>query len=102
MSSCFLFYDNIIIDVVFSFDEDIVFLIIEVDFVFMVWQSFFERIVGYFVCSYFWDNFKEWWGYMLKWMNDYFMVLIGVVIYYKYYYYLYFYYLLVSLKNMVD
>ncbi|XP_067888290.1 exostosin-1-like isoform X2 [Heterodontus francisci] len=102
MSSRFLPYDAINTHAVLSLDEDTVLSTTEVDFAFIVWQSFPERIVGYPARSHFWDSTKERWGYTSKWTNDYSMVLTGAAIYHRYYHYLYTHYLPASLKNMVD
>ena len=61
-----------------------VFVSVQVDFAFTVWQSFPERIVGYPARSHFWDSNKERWGYTSKWTNDYSMVLTGAAIYHRY------------------
>lgn len=60
------------------------FVSVQVDFAFTVWQSFPERIVGYPARSHFWDSNKERWGYTSKWTNDYSMVLTGAAIYHRY------------------
>ncbi|XP_026868085.2 exostosin-1a [Electrophorus electricus] len=102
MSSRFLPYGSIVTDAVLSLDEDTVLSTTEVDFAFIVWQSFPERIVGYPARSHFWDINKERWGYTSKWTNDYSMVLTGAAFYHRYYNYLYTNYLPASLKSMVD
>lgn len=42
------------------------------------------------------------WKYEFEWMNEVFMVFIGVVFYYKYFNYLYIYKMFGDIKNWVD
>lgn len=56
----------------------------QVDFAFIVWQSFPERIVGYPARSHYWDSSRSRWGYTSKWTNDYSMVLTGAAFYHRY------------------
>uniref|UniRef100_A0A4W3JG31 N-acetylglucosaminyl-proteoglycan 4-beta-glucuronosyltransferase n=1 Tax=Callorhinchus milii TaxID=7868 RepID=A0A4W3JG31_CALMI len=102
MSSRFFPYDAIQTDAVLSLDEDTVLSTNEVDFAFIVWHSFPDRIVGYPARSHYWDNSKGRWGYTSKWTNEYSMVLTGAAFYHRYYHYLYNYYLPASLHSMVD
>uniref|UniRef100_A0A8B9PIB9 Exostosin-1 n=1 Tax=Apteryx owenii TaxID=8824 RepID=A0A8B9PIB9_APTOW len=95
-------YDLIRTDAVLSLDEDTVLSTNEVDFAFMVWCSFPERIVGYPARSHYWDSSKGRWGYTSKWTNEYSMVLTGAAFYHRYYHYLYTFYLPASLRSMVD
>ncbi|MED6270330.1 Exostosin-1 [Characodon lateralis] len=74
----------------------------QVDFAFIVWQSFPERIVGYPARSHYWDSSKSRWGYTSKWTNDYSMVLTGAAFYHRYYHYLFTHYIPASLLTMVD
>ncbi|XP_067150734.1 exostosin-1-like [Apteryx mantelli] len=101
-SSRFFPYDLIRTDAVLSLDEDTVLSTNEVDFAFMVWCSFPERIVGYPARSHYWDSSKGRWGYTSKWTNEYSMVLTGAAFYHRYYHYLYTFYLPASLRSMVD
>lgn len=55
----------------------------QVDFAFIVWQSFPERIVGYPARSHYWDSSRSRWGYTSKWTNDYSMVLTGAAFYHR-------------------
>ncbi|TSL47526.1 Exostosin-1 [Bagarius yarrelli] len=73
MSRRFFPYDVIRTDAVLSLDEDSVLSTNEVDFAFIVWQSFPERIVGYPARSHYWDVIKGRWGYTSKWTNEYSM-----------------------------
>lgn len=98
------FYPHSIIqtDSVLSLDEDAILTTDEVDFAFLVWQSFPDRIVGYPARSHFWDDSKNCWGYTSKWTNDYSIVLTGAAFYHRYYNYLYTHYLSGLLHKTVD
>ena len=74
---------------IFSIDEDSTLTTDEIDFAFMVWQQFPERIVGYPARSHYWDDTKGSWGYTSKWTNDYSIVLTGAAFYHRYYNVLY-------------
>uniref|UniRef100_A0AAY4DIB2 Uncharacterized protein n=1 Tax=Denticeps clupeoides TaxID=299321 RepID=A0AAY4DIB2_9TELE len=102
MSSRFFPHDAIRTDAVLSLDEDSVLSTNEVDFAFIVWHSFPDRIVGYPARSHYWDAGKARWGYTSKWTNEYSMVLTGAAFYHRYYHYLYTHYLPASLLGMVD
>ncbi|XP_036003480.1 exostosin-1a [Fundulus heteroclitus] len=102
MSSRFSPHDIITTDAVLSLDEDSVLSTNEVDFAFIVWQSFPERIVGYPARSHYWDSSRSRWGYTSKWTNDYSMVLTGAAFYHRYYHYLFTHYIPASLLTMVD
>ncbi|CAG5928405.1 unnamed protein product [Menidia menidia] len=102
MSSRFFPHDVIDTDAVLSLDEDSVLSTNEVDFAFIVWQSFPERIVGYPARSHYWDSSRSRWGYTSKWTNDYSMVLTGAAFYHRYYHYLFTHYVPASLLTAVD
>ncbi|XP_061756925.1 exostosin-1 isoform X2 [Nerophis ophidion] len=102
MSNRFSHHDVILTDAVLSLDEDSVLSTNEVDFAFIVWQSFPERIVGYPARSHYWDSSRSCWGYTSKWTNDYSMVLTGAAFYHRYYHYLFSHYIPTSLLTMVD
>nr|XP_033794064.1 exostosin-1-like [Geotrypetes seraphini] len=102
MSSRFFPYDLIQTEAVLSLDEDSVLSTNEIDFAFIVWRTFPERIVGYPARSHFWDNSKGCWGYTSKWTNEYSMVLTGAAFYHRYYHYLYTFYLPSNLHSMVN
>uniref|UniRef100_A0A8C9YGP2 Exostosin 1 n=1 Tax=Sander lucioperca TaxID=283035 RepID=A0A8C9YGP2_SANLU len=102
MSSRFSPHDVILTDAILSLDEDSVLSTNEVDFAFLVWQSFPERIVGYPARSHYWDSLRSRWGYTSKWTNDYSMVLTGAAFYHRYYHYLFTHYVPASLLTMVD
>ncbi|XP_016337984.1 exostosin-1 [Sinocyclocheilus anshuiensis] len=102
MSGRFFPHQAIKTDAVLSLDEDSVLSTNEVDFAFIVWQSFPDRIVGYPARSHYWDSGKGRWGYTSKWTNEYSMVLTGAAFYHRYYHHLYTYYLPTSLLSTVD
>uniref|UniRef100_S4RG15 N-acetylglucosaminyl-proteoglycan 4-beta-glucuronosyltransferase n=1 Tax=Petromyzon marinus TaxID=7757 RepID=S4RG15_PETMA len=102
ISSRFVPHEAVTTDAVLSLDEDTVLSTDEVDFAFVVWQSFPERIVGYPARSHLWDSSKSRWGYTSKWTNHYSMVLTGAAFYHRYYNYLYTHALPASLREMVD
>lgn len=56
---------------------------LQVDFAFIVWHSFPDRIVGYPARSHYWDLGKARWGYTSKWTNEYSMVLTGAAFYHR-------------------
>ncbi|XP_056154291.1 exostosin-1c isoform X2 [Lampris incognitus] len=101
-TSRFLPHVAIETEAVLSLDEDTVLLASEVNFAFLVWRSFPERIVGYPPRSHFWDPLKHAWGYTSKWTNDYSIVLTGAAFYHRYYHYLFSHYLPPSLRALVD
>ncbi|XP_050314376.1 exostosin-1 [Anthonomus grandis grandis] len=76
-------------DAVLSLDEDTILTTEEIDFAFVVWKQFPDRIVGYPGRSHYWDDSKSTWGYTSKWTNDYSIVLTGAAFYHNYYNYLY-------------
>ncbi|XP_077600008.1 exostosin-1 isoform X2 [Stigmatopora nigra] len=102
MSGRFYPHDVIAADAILSLDEDSVLSTNEVDFAFIVWQSFPERIVGYPARSHYWDGSRSRWGYTSKWTNDYSMVLTGAAFYHRYYHYLFSSYVPSDLLSMVD
>lgn len=89
-------------EAVLSLDEDTVLLTSEVNFAFLVWRSFPDRIVGYPPRSHFWDPLKHAWGYTSKWTNEYSIVLTGAAFYHRYYNFLFSHYLPQSLRTLVD
>ncbi|XP_048842260.1 exostosin-1 [Brienomyrus brachyistius] len=102
MTGRFFPHDAIVTDAILSLDEDSVLSTNEVDFAFIVWRSFPDRIVGYPARSHYWDSSKSRWGYTSKWTNEYSMVLTGAAFYHRYYHYLFTHYLPAGLLNMVD
>ncbi|XP_054910931.1 exostosin-1c isoform X2 [Poeciliopsis prolifica] len=101
-SSRFLPHVAIETEAVLSLDEETVLLTSEVNFAFLVWLSFPDRIVGYPPRSHFWDPLKRAWGYTSKWTNEYSIVLTGAAFYHRYYNFLFSHYLPQSLRTLVD
>uniref|UniRef100_A0A087X9X0 Exostosin-1c n=1 Tax=Poecilia formosa TaxID=48698 RepID=A0A087X9X0_POEFO len=101
-TSRFLPHVAIETEAVLSLDEDTVLLTSEVNFAFLVWRSFPDRIVGYPPRSHFWDLLKHAWGYTSKWTNEYSIVLTGAAFYHRYYNFLFSHYLPQSLRTLVD
>uniref|UniRef100_A0A3Q2D6X4 Exostosin-1c-like n=1 Tax=Cyprinodon variegatus TaxID=28743 RepID=A0A3Q2D6X4_CYPVA len=101
-TSRFLPHVAIETEAVLSLDEDTVLLTSEVNFAFLVWRSFPDRIVGYPPRSHFWDPLKQAWGYTSKWTNEYSMVLTGAAFYHRYYNFLFSHFLPQSLRALVD
>lgn len=56
----------------------------QVDFAFVVWRSFPERIVGFPARSHFWDAEQRRWGYTSKWTNEVSIVLTAAAFYHRY------------------
>ncbi|KAM9369776.1 exostosin-like 1 isoform 2-T2 [Phaethornis superciliosus] len=71
-------------DAVLSLDEHSSLSTSEVDFAFMVWRSFPERIVGFPSCSHFWDPEQRCWGYTPKWTNEFSIILTTAAFYHRY------------------
>ncbi|XP_011479447.1 exostosin-1c [Oryzias latipes] len=101
-TSRFLPHVAIETEAVLSLDEDTVLLTSEVNFAFLVWRSFPDRIVGYPSRSHFWDPLRHAWGYTSKWTNEYSIVLTGAAFYHRYYHHLFSHYLPQSLRILVD
>ncbi|CAG5106794.1 Similar to ttv: Exostosin-1 (Drosophila melanogaster) [Cotesia congregata] len=85
ISQRFYPYPQIETSAILSLDEDVTLNTDEIDFAFVVWQSFPDRIVGYPARSHYWDDSKRSWGYTSKWTNDYSIVLTGAAFYHRYY-----------------
>lgn len=56
----------------------------QVDFAFVVWRSFPERIVGFPASSHFWDAEQQRWGYTSRWTNELSIVLTAAAFYHRY------------------
>ncbi|KAJ8936690.1 hypothetical protein NQ318_012509 [Aromia moschata] len=89
ISQRFFTHKEIETEAILSLDEDTVLTTDEIDFAFVVWKQFPDRIVGYPGRSHYWDDSKSTWGYTSKWTNDYSIVLTGAAFYHRYYNYLY-------------
>lgn len=63
---------------------DTVPILCQVDFAFLVWRSFPERIVGFPTQSHFWDPEQGRWGYTSRWTNELSIVLTAAAFYHRY------------------
>ena len=75
VSNRFFPYSNISTNVILSLDAQSTLSTSEVDFAFVVWQSFPERMVGFLSGSHFWDEAQGGWGYRTGMTNEFSMVL---------------------------
>ncbi|XP_009469198.1 PREDICTED: exostosin-like 1 [Nipponia nippon] len=85
LSDRFFPYAAIQTDAVLSLDEHTSLSTSEVDFAFVVWRSFPERIVGFPTQSHFWDAEQRRWGYTSRWTNELSIVLTAAAFYHRYY-----------------
>ncbi|ETE66830.1 Exostosin-1, partial [Ophiophagus hannah] len=83
VSERFLPYSAIGTDAVLSLDEYASLSTSEVDFAFVVWRKFPDRIVGFPMRSHFWDTSKNQWSYTSKWTNEFSMVLTAAAFYHS-------------------
>ncbi|XP_009953407.1 PREDICTED: exostosin-1, partial [Leptosomus discolor] len=74
----------------------------QVDFAFVVWRSFPQRIVGFPARSHFWDPEQRRWGYTSKWTNELSIILTPAAFYHRYYHNLFTEYLPAGLRELVD
>nr|XP_045006156.1 exostosin-like 1 isoform X2 [Jaculus jaculus] len=74
----------------------------KVDFAFMVWQSFPERMVGFQSHNHFWDEAQGGWGYSAEVANEFSMVLTSAAFYHRYYHTLFTHYLPKALRTLAD
>ncbi|NXU68697.1 EXT1A protein, partial [Horornis vulcanius] len=102
LSDRFFPFEAIQTDAVLSLDEDTSLSTSEVDFAFLVWRSFPERIVGFPTQSHFWDPEQGRWGYTSKWTNELSIVLTAAAFYHRYYHNLFTEYLPTGLRELVD
>ncbi|NXM07350.1 EXT1C protein, partial [Tyrannus savana] len=102
LSDRFFPYTAIQTDAVLSLDEHTSLSTSEVDFAFVVWRSFPERIVGFPALSHFWDPEQGRWGYTSKWTNELSIVLTAAAFYHRYYHSLFTEYLPAGLRDLVD
>ncbi|XP_026558352.1 exostosin-like 1 [Pseudonaja textilis] len=102
VSERFLPYSAIGTDAVLSLDEYASLSTSEVDFAFVVWRKFPDRIVGFPMRSHFWDTSKNQWSYTSKWTNEFSMVLTAAAFYHRYYHSLFSNYLPAKLRSFVD
>ncbi|XP_042649546.1 exostosin-like 1 isoform X4 [Tyto alba] len=102
LSDRFFPYAAIQTDAVLSLDEHTSLSTSEVDFAFVVWRSFPERIVGFPMRSHFWDPEQRRWGYTSKWTNELSIILTAAAFYHRYYHNLFTEYLPAGLRELVD
>ncbi|XP_058574533.1 exostosin-like 1 isoform X2 [Neofelis nebulosa] len=74
----------------------------EVDFAFLVWQSFPERMVGFLTWNHFWDEAQRGWGYTAERANEFSMVLTSAAFYHRYYHTLFTHSLPKALRTLAD
>ncbi|XP_019505829.1 PREDICTED: exostosin-like 1 isoform X2 [Hipposideros armiger] len=84
VSDRFFPYSAISTDAILSLDAHSSLSTSEVDFAFLVWQSFPERMVGFLTWSHFWDEARNGWGYTAKRSNEFSMVLTSPAFYHRY------------------
>ncbi|XP_067167453.1 exostosin-like 1 isoform X2 [Apteryx mantelli] len=102
LSDRFFPYAAIQTDAVLSLDEHSSLSTSEVDFAFVVWRSFPERIVGFPVRSHSWDAGQQRWGFASEWTNEFSIVLTAAAFYHRYYHSLFTDYLPAGLRDLVD
>ncbi|XP_065786178.1 exostosin-like 1 isoform X3 [Muntiacus reevesi] len=101
-SDRFLPYSAISTDAILSLDAHSSISTSEVDFAFMVWQSFPERMVGFLTWSHFWDEAQGGWGYTGEKVNEFSMVLTSAAFYHRYYHTLFTHSLPKALRTLAD
>ncbi|NXA44265.1 EXT1B protein, partial [Eudromia elegans] len=74
----------------------------EVDFAFVVWRSFPERLVGFAARSHSWDAARRRWGSTAARANRFSMVLTDAAVYHRYYHSLFTHSLPPALRELVD
>ncbi|NXD11450.1 EXT1B protein, partial [Nothocercus nigrocapillus] len=102
LSERFLPFPEIRTDAVLSLDADASLSTSEVDFAFVVWRSFPERIVGFPALSHFWDAARQRWGCTAAPTNELSMVATAAAVYHRYYHSLFTHYLPPALRELVD
>ncbi|XP_027255436.1 exostosin-like 1 isoform X2 [Cricetulus griseus] len=101
-SDRFFPYGDISTNVILSLDAHSTLSTSEVDFAFVVWQSFPERMVGFLTQNHFWDEARGAWGYSTEMANEFSMVLTTAVFYHRYYHTLFTHSLPKALRTMAD
>ncbi|KAH7638661.1 exostosin-1a-like protein [Dermatophagoides farinae] len=96
--TCCFNHTAVTTDAIFHFDPESNLITEEIDFAYLVWESFSERLIGFSARDHYFDNAKNQWTYTSKWTNQYSIILFDAVIYHKYYNYLY--YEHIYLKNI--
>ncbi|XP_062962332.1 exostosin-like 1 [Cynocephalus volans] len=102
VSDRFFPYSTISTDAVLSLDAQSSLSTSEVDFAFVVWQSFPERMVGFLTWSHFWDEAQGSWGYTAERANEFSMVLTTAAFYHRYYHTLFTHALPKALRTLAD
>ncbi|XP_019658431.1 exostosin-like 1 isoform X2 [Ailuropoda melanoleuca] len=101
-SDRFLPHTAISTDAILSLDAHSSLTTSEVDFAFVVWQSFPERMVGFLTWSHFWDEARGGWGYTAERANEFSMVLTSAAFYHRYYHTLLTHSLPEALRTLAD
>ncbi|XP_064219577.1 exostosin-like 1 isoform X2 [Aotus nancymaae] len=102
VSDRFFPYSTIRTDAILSLDAHSSLSTSEVDFAFVVWQSFPERMVGFLTSSHFWDEAHGGWGYTAERTNEFSMVLTMAAFYHRYYHTLFTHSLPKALRTLAD
>ncbi|XP_012353818.2 exostosin-like 1 isoform X2 [Nomascus leucogenys] len=102
VSDRFYPYSTIRTDAILSLDARSSLSTSEVDFAFVVWQSFPERMVGFLTSSHFWDEAHGGWGYTAERTNEFSMVLTTAAFYHRYYHTLFTHSLPKALRTLAD
>nr|XP_004025264.3 exostosin-like 1 isoform X1 [Gorilla gorilla gorilla] len=102
VSDRFYPYSTIRTDAILSLDARSSLSTSEVDFAFLVWQSFPERMVGFLTSSHFWDEAHGGWGYTAETTNEFSMVLTTAAFYHRYYHTLFTHSLPKALRTLAD
>ncbi|XP_029805542.1 exostosin-like 1 isoform X2 [Suricata suricatta] len=89
-------------DAILSLDAHSSLTTSEVDFAFLVWQSFPERMVGFLTWNHFWDEAQGSWGYTAERANEFSMVLTSAAFYHRYYHTLFTHTLPKALRTLAD
>ncbi|XP_008063379.1 exostosin-like 1 isoform X2 [Carlito syrichta] len=102
VSDRFFPYSTISTDAILSLDSHSSLSTNEVDFAFLVWQSFPERMVGFLTWSHFWDEAQGSWSYTAERTNEFSMVLTTAAFYHRYYHTLFTHSLPEALRTLAD
>nr|XP_003809508.3 exostosin-like 1 isoform X1 [Pan paniscus] len=102
VSDRFYPYSTIRTDAILSLDARSSLSTSEVDFAFLVWQSFPERMVGFLTSSHFWDEAHGGWGYTAERTNEFSMVLTTAAFYHRYYHTVFTHSLPKALRTLAD
>ncbi|XP_036991856.2 exostosin-like 1 [Artibeus jamaicensis] len=102
VSDRFLPYSAVSTDAILSLDAHSSLSTSEVDFAFVVWRSFPERMVGFLTWSHFWDEARGGWGYTAEKVNEFSMVLTSAAFYHRYYHTLFTYSLPKALRSLAN